>query len=66
MVQVGLNEWGHSLWITEEIFAAPLHWPFVTYVWLAPAIFALWLETLARLLNIEKELAEQRTPAPRP
>lgn len=26
---VGLNEWGHSFWLTEEFFAHPLHWPFV-------------------------------------
>ena len=31
MMQVAMNEWGHSLWITEEFFAAPFHWPFVTY-----------------------------------
>src|SRR3982074_904312 len=60
MLQVALNEWGHSLWIAEEIFAAPLHWPFVIYVWLFAAIFALWLETLIRLLSIEKEIADQR------
>jgi methane/ammonia monooxygenase subunit C len=60
MLQVALNEWGHSLWIAEEVFAAPLHWPFVIYVWLAAAMFALWLETLLRLLGIEKEFADQR------
>jgi methane/ammonia monooxygenase subunit C len=63
MMQVALNEWGHSLWITEEIFAAPFHWPFVTYAWLALAIFAVWVETLVRLLGIEKEIAEQTREA---
>jgi methane/ammonia monooxygenase subunit C len=63
MLQVAFNEWGHSLWIPEEIFAAPLHWPFVIYVWLAAAMFALWLETLLRLLGIEKEIADQRAQA---
>jgi methane/ammonia monooxygenase subunit C len=65
MLQVALNEWGHSLWIAEEVFAAPLHWPFVIYVWLAAAMFALWLETLIRLLSIEKEIADHRTQAAR-
>jgi methane/ammonia monooxygenase subunit C len=50
-----MNEWGHSLWITEEIFAVPFHWPFVFYGWLAAGIFALWAETLVRLLQIEGE-----------
>ncbi|WP_328532167.1 methane monooxygenase [Nocardioides sp. NBC_00368] len=60
MMQVAMNEWGHSLWITEEIFAAPFHWPFVTYGWLASGIFALWAESLGRLLQIEDEIEEER------
>jgi methane/ammonia monooxygenase subunit C len=56
VMQVAMNEWGHSLWITEEIFAVPFHWPFVFYGWLASGIFALWAETLVRLLGIEGEI----------
>lgn len=62
MMQVAMNEWGHSLWITEEVFSAPFHWPFVTYGWLAAGVFALWAESLSRLLQIEDE---SDTPAPR-
>jgi methane/ammonia monooxygenase subunit C len=58
MSQVAMNEWGHSLWITEEIFAVPFHWPFVWYGWLAAGIFALWAETIIRLFQIENEIAE--------
>ena len=58
MAQVAMNEWGHSLWITEEIFAVPFHWPFVWYGWLAAGIFALWAESLVRLLGIEKEIED--------
>jgi methane/ammonia monooxygenase subunit C len=61
MMQVALNEWGHSVWITEEVFSAPFHWPFVIYAWLGLAIFALWVETLVRLLSIEKGLDDLRT-----
>jgi len=63
---VAFNEWAHSLWILEEIFAAPFHWPFVFYGWLSAGIFALWAETIIRLLGIEKEreLAEQGAAAP--
>ena len=28
-VQVAFNEWGHSLWMSEEFFSVPFHWPFV-------------------------------------
>ena len=58
VAQVAMNEWGHSLWITEEIFAVPFHWPFVWYGWLAAGIFALWAESLVRLLGIEKEVED--------
>ena len=61
MAQVAMNEWGHSLWITEEIFAVPFHWPFVFYGWLAAGIFALWAETLVRLLQIEGEAEAEAT-----
>jgi methane/ammonia monooxygenase subunit C len=63
MMQVAFNEWAHSLWILEEIFAAPFHWPFVLYGWLAAGIFALWAETLIRLLAIEKEVEDAATLA---
>ncbi len=61
MGQVAMNEWGHSLWFPEEFFAAPFHWPFVFYGWLAAGIFALWAETLIRLLGIEGEVAAGKT-----
>jgi methane/ammonia monooxygenase subunit C len=63
MLQVAMNEWGHSLWITEEVFVAPFHWPFVTYGWLASGIFALWAETIIRLYAIENEISEEGQPA---
>jgi methane/ammonia monooxygenase subunit C len=60
---VAANEWGHSLWISEEIFAVPFHWPFVVYGWLASGMFAIWGETIIRLFEIEKaeELATSGT-----
>jgi methane/ammonia monooxygenase subunit C len=54
---------GHSLWILEEIFAAPFHWPFVFYGWLSAAMFAAWMETIVRLLGIEREVEVERTAA---
>jgi methane/ammonia monooxygenase subunit C len=56
--QVAMNEWGHSLWIAEEFFATPFHWPFVWYGWLAGGMFALWGETILAMFAIEKEIEE--------
>jgi len=53
-VQVAFNEWGHSLWLSEEFFSVPFHWPFVAYGWLASGMFAVWGETIIRLFQIEK------------
>jgi methane/ammonia monooxygenase subunit C len=61
-VQVAFNEWGHSLWLSEEFFAVPFHWPFVTYGWLASGMFAVWGETIIRLFAIEKEARAVEAP----
>jgi methane/ammonia monooxygenase subunit C len=58
---VAANEWGHSLWISEEIFSVPFHWPFVVYGWLASGMFAVWGETIIRLFEIEKAEEVSRT-----
>src|SRR5215204_2551864 len=58
---VAANEWGHSLWSSEEIFSVPFHWPFVVYGWLASGMFAVWGETIIRLFEIEKAEEASRT-----
>lgn len=55
VIQIAFNEWGHSIWWVEEFFAAPFHWPFVLYGWLAGGMFAVWGETILRLADIERE-----------
>ena len=59
VIQVAFNEWGHSLWISEEFFATPFHWPFVFYGWLAGGMFAVWGETILRLFDVEKAREQQ-------
>ncbi len=59
---VAANEWGHSLWLSEEVFSTPFHWPFVIYGWLASGMFAVWGETILHLFEIEK--AEEEADAP--
>src|SRR5262249_22169445 len=63
-MEVAFNEWGHSLWISEEFFAVPFHWPFVIYGWLASGMFAVWGETILRLFEIEKAEEVAHTEAP--
>lgn len=63
-MEVAFNEWGHSLWISEEFFAAPFHWPFVAYGWLASGMFAVWGETIIRLFEIEKAEETANIEAP--
>jgi methane/ammonia monooxygenase subunit C len=63
-MEVAFNEWGHSLWISEEFFAVPFHWPFVVYGWLAGGMFAVWGETILRLYEIEKAEEEENAQSP--
>jgi methane/ammonia monooxygenase subunit C len=59
VIQVAFNEWGHSLWLSEEFFATPFHWPFVFYGWLAGGMFAVWGETILRLFEVDKAQEQQ-------
>lgn len=63
IIQIAFNEWAHSLWITEEIFAAPFHWPFTMYGWLAGGMFALWGETIIRLYQVEQTVEDEQIDA---
>lgn len=52
MPNLGLNEWGHTFFYAEELFAAPIHWGFVVLGW---ALFAIggWI---LQILNRIREL----------
>ncbi|PND54402.1 ammonia monooxygenase [Mycobacterium sp. ENV421] len=65
--QVAMNEFGHSFFQAEEVFSAPLHWPFVIFGYLLAATFAIWFETLPRIFELarqERELATEAAPVP--
>lgn len=64
MFWVAANEWSHSFWITEEIFSAPLHWGFITFGFLAAGTFAVWFQTLPRVMELQKEEQEELGIAP--
>lgn len=64
-VWVAFNEWGHSFWIAEELFSAPLHWGFVIFAFMAFGLLSVFVQTLARLMKIAgDELAAQGGSAP--
>lgn len=55
---VGYNEWGHTFWLMEEYFTAPLHWGFVILGWSALALGGILLQFVSRvaqLLRVETD-----------
>src|SRR6266545_145759 len=55
MFQVAFNEFGHTFWQTEEVFSAPLHWPFVIFAYLLFATFAIWFSSAVRLAQLVRQ-----------
>ncbi len=51
---VGLNEWGHAFWFVDEMFAAPLHWGFVSLGWfgLFGGAGGVAAQTVSRMSNL--------------
>lgn len=56
LVNVAFNEWGHTFWIMEEIFAAPLHWGFAVLGWTALGFFGVFLQVVPRMLELIRAL----------
>jgi methane/ammonia monooxygenase subunit C len=56
MPNVGFNEWGHTFFYAEELFAAPIHWGFVLLGWSAFAAGGLLLQILGRVAELTKQL----------
>ncbi|MBL4606991.1 MAG: hypothetical protein JKY01_04085 [Pseudomonadales bacterium] len=54
MPNLGYNEWGHTFFYAEELFAAPVHWGFVVLGWGLFAISGFLLESLNRILVLTK------------
>lgn len=48
----GLNEWGSTYWIMEELFVSPLHWGFVFFGWFTLAAFGVSLLILGRIKEL--------------
>ena len=56
LVNLAFNEWGHTFWIMEEIFAAPLHWGFAVLGWTALGFFGVFLQVVPRMLELIRGL----------
>lgn len=40
VVNFAFNEFGHAMWICEELFTYPMHWPFVLFITVMAMVFA--------------------------
>lgn len=61
---LGFNEWGHSFWLTEEIFTHPLHWGFVVLGWTGIGLGGVLMQVCARMGELFKQIsAAQRVRA---
>lgn len=54
MPNLGLNEWGHTFFYAEELFAAPIHWGFVTLGWGLFGMAGFILQCLTRVRTLTK------------
>jgi methane/ammonia monooxygenase subunit C len=55
---VGYNEWGHTFWLMEEYFTAPLHYGFVVFGWTALALGGILIQQVNRvgqLLRVQSD-----------
>jgi methane/ammonia monooxygenase subunit C len=51
---VGFNEWGHTFFYAEELFAAPIHWGFVVMSWGFFGFSGLIVQCLSRVVQLTK------------
>jgi len=63
MPNLGYNEWGHTFFYAEELFAAPVHWGFVMLGWGFFAISGFLLELINRMLKLTKVSKDEAAAA---
>ena len=54
MPNLGYNEWGHTFFYAEELFAAPIHYGFVMLAWGFFAISGFIIECIKRVITLTK------------
>lgn len=60
MPNLGFNEWGHTFFYAEELFAAPIHWGFVTLGWASFAIGGFLIQILSRMAKLTRTVANEK------
>jgi methane/ammonia monooxygenase subunit C len=61
---VGFNEWGHTFWIMEEIFSAPLHAGFVVFAWAALCLGGILMQGIPRIVELAQGEAQRAAIRP--
>ncbi|PCI49705.1 MAG: methane monooxygenase/ammonia monooxygenase subunit C [Moraxellaceae bacterium] len=51
---LGLNEWGHTFFYAEELFAAPIHWGFVLFSWGFYALAGFSIQCFKRIRSLTR------------
>jgi len=59
MPNYGFNEWGHTFFYAEELFAAPIHYGFVVLGWAFFALVPLLVQIMSRMAELIPEVAAQ-------
>ncbi|HEY9135235.1 MAG TPA: methane monooxygenase/ammonia monooxygenase subunit C [Pseudomonadales bacterium] len=62
MPNLGFNEWGHTFFYAEELFAAPIHWGFVTLGWAVFGIGGLIVQILNRIVKLTRVVSSGANP----
>lgn len=62
MPNLGFNEWGHTFFYAEELFAAPIHWGFVVLGWGLFGMAGFLMQCIARV-KVLSEIVEEPTQA---
>ncbi|MDY6942774.1 MAG: methane monooxygenase/ammonia monooxygenase subunit C [Pseudomonadota bacterium] len=54
MPNLGFNEWGHTFFYAEELFAAPIHWGFVVLGWGFFGLTGFTVQCLAKMATLTR------------
>jgi methane/ammonia monooxygenase subunit C len=63
MPNIGFNEWGHTFFYAEELFAAPIHWGFVVLGWAFFAAGGLLVQIFLRMTELVRGMEAASLPA---
>ncbi len=63
MPNLGYNEWGHTFFYAEELFAAPVHWGFVVLGWGLFAVSGFFLECINRIITLTSVAKQEKAAA---